>query len=112
MIFTTSYNLQLLALNGEIAICTETWLSSCDTIEGFSVNGYDCFRVDRVSDSGHEGVALWIKSNIRPGKSHPSLLTFSRVVLFKYFLSTCSPAIEKSEKLADLIRLRSQGKED
>ena len=72
---------QLLALNADIAVCTETWLSSCDPIEAYSVNGYNCFRADRANDSGHGGVALWIKSNLRAQKM--SFLSFD-------FLEICA----------------------
>ena len=53
-----------MTLNSDVAICTESWLSSNDVNEAFSIEGYDCFRTDRVDDSGHGGVALWTKKKL------------------------------------------------
>jgi hypothetical protein len=59
---------QMCVLNTDIAICTETWLSSRDPLDAYGINGYDCHRVDRSSDSGHGGVAIWTKNMLRTRK--------------------------------------------
>ena len=59
---------QLFTLNVDVAICTETWLSSCVPNEAFNVNGFDCHRTDRRNDSGYGGVALWTRKNLRTRK--------------------------------------------
>lgn len=53
---------QLLSLNVDVAICTETWLSSNDLNDAFNVKGYVCHRTDRRNDRGRGGIALWTKN--------------------------------------------------
>lgn len=59
---------QMSALNVDVAICTETWLSSNDSVDAFNINGYICNRTDRYNDSGHGGVAVWTKNNLCASK--------------------------------------------
>ena len=55
-------------LNVDIAICTETWLTSDAPNEAFNAHGFDCFRTDRNDDSGYGGVGLWTKKNLKARK--------------------------------------------
>ena len=50
-----------MSLDSDLAICTESWLSSNDVNEAFSIEGYDCFRADRVDDSLAGAVELRTK---------------------------------------------------
>ena len=59
---------QVLTLNPEIIICTETWLNSNTPSEAVDVYGYDIFRSDRIDESGRGGVAIWTKSYLRVTK--------------------------------------------
>ena len=52
------FRCQLFSLDVDVAICTETSLSSHDTIEAYGIEGYTCHRADREDDSGHGGVAV------------------------------------------------------
>lgn len=47
----------------DVAILTETWLSSCISNDIVQINGYEFLRSDRDSRGG--GVAAYIKQGIR-----------------------------------------------
>ena len=56
---------QIFTTNPDIVICTETWLNSNTPIRAVNIQGYDCFRSDRINDSGRGGVAIWSKSFLK-----------------------------------------------
>ena len=56
---------QLFSLNPDIAICSETWLTSASPVEAFQIPGHSCFRADRSDDSGYGGVAIWCKTSLK-----------------------------------------------
>lgn len=66
-----------MSLGADIAICTETWLTSNDVTEAYGIDGYNCHRTDRIDDSGHGGVALYSKK-----KFHAKEIILPE---FKYF---------------------------
>lgn len=53
----------LFARSIDVFICTETWFSDILDHNVTTVNGYECFREDRVGRVGG-GVAIWIRSHI------------------------------------------------
>ena len=59
---------QILILNPDVVVCTETWLSSRIPTQAVDIPGYMCFRTDRKNDSGRGGVGVWIKSRLRAKK--------------------------------------------
>ena len=51
-------------MDAELALFTETWLSSTVPDEPININGYQIFRRDRVGWQ-HGGVCLYVKSSIK-----------------------------------------------
>lgn len=62
------FHSQVIALNPDIIICTETWLSSKTPTQSIQMAGYECHRTDRRNDSGRGGVAIWTKKFLRATK--------------------------------------------
>ena len=59
---------QVLTLNPDVIVCTETWLDSNTPSEAINICGYDINRTDRLGESGRGGVAVWTKRYLRAKK--------------------------------------------
>jgi hypothetical protein len=55
----------ILSLNPDVAIITETWLTSYVTDDLISIPGYNVYRKDRNLDKRGDGVCLYLKNNMK-----------------------------------------------